>query len=71
MSEEKTKGAMPNYIGKAEFMKDGVKIIVETAIWVHKDKNDKQYLSLNFGGVNSALFKFEPKPKKTVTEERV
>jgi len=64
MSEEKPKGKMPDYTGEAEFIKDGINMKVHVAAWVNKDKNDKTYLGLSFGGVQANLFKFEPKPRK-------
>lgn len=64
MEQEKAKGKTPDYTGQAEFVKDGIQMKVETAVWVKQDKNNKKYLSLNFGGINSALFKFELKPKE-------
>lgn len=64
MSEEKPKGQMPEYVGEAEFVKDGIQMRVKTAVWVKQDKNGKTHLSLNFGGINTNLFKFEPKQKQ-------
>lgn len=70
MTEEK-KGQMPNFKGQAEFVKDGIQMRAECAVWVNKDKNGKQYLSLNFGGVKTNLFKFEPKEKSESNIEEV
>lgn len=68
MTEEKAKGQTPNYAGTATFTKDGIEMSVRTAVWVNKDKNGNPYLSLNFGGIKSNLFKFEIKPKEESAE---
>jgi hypothetical protein len=50
--EDAKKGRAPDFKG------DGV------AVWVNKDKNKKQYLSINVVGHNNiAAFKYEPKEK--------
>ena len=50
--EVKEKGKAP------DFKSDGV------AVWVNKDKNGKDYLSINVVGHNKLVaFKNEPKPK--------
>ena len=53
LKEDVIKGDLPDYKG------DGV------AVWVKKDRNGKQYLSICvLSKINLAAFKYEPKEKK-------
>lgn len=53
MEEQKEKGKQPNYRG------DGV------AVWINKDKNGKDYLSIKLlGSIIVKAFKNDPKPKE-------